>query len=200
MFMQVDQSFVRSQGGLGIGLTLAKRLIELHGGSIEAHSDGEGQGSQFIVRLPLIESPTRSPEPNAPLPGSSPAPRRVLIVDDNTDAADSLAMLVDMWGNETLLARNGREAIEVAERHRPDVVLLDIGLPGLNGYEVCCQIRSREWGKSIAVFALTGWGQEEDRRRSKDAGFDGHLIKPVDAETLRNVLTSAKAPGDLSPG
>jgi PAS domain S-box-containing protein len=189
MFNQVEQSSVRSQGGLGIGLTLAKRLVELHSGSIEARSDGEGQGSQFIVRLPVIE-PAQSLEPGAPVPGTTCVHRRVLVVDDNVDAGESLATLVSMWGNEILLATDGRDAIEIAERHRPEVVILDLGLPGLNGYEVCAEIRSRDWGKNLKVFALSGWGQEEDRRRSEEAGFDGHLVKPVDSDTLRELLTS----------
>jgi PAS domain S-box-containing protein len=194
MFTQLEPSLERSQGGLGIGLTLAKRLVELHGGAIEARSAGNGRGSEFLVRLPVIEQSAapapKTSEPSTSAPSATTIGRRILIVDDNHDAATSLAMLVDMWGHETFVARDGHEAIDLAERHRPDLLLLDIGLPGLSGYEVCSRIRSRDWGRGIEIFALTGWGQEEDRRRTREAGFDGHLIKPVDPEKLHRLLSS----------
>ena len=189
MFMQVDLTAERSQGGLGIGLTLVKRLAEMHGGSIEARSAGEGQGSEFIVRLPVLSkaSVAAQPEPAA----AEPSPeRRILIVDDNVDAADSLAMLLEITGNKTYMAHDGVEAVEAIAEHRPEVVLLDIGLPRLTGHEVCRQVRQQPWGKDIVMIALTGWGQEDDRRQSEEAGFNGHLVKPVDYDKLLELLSS----------
>ena len=190
MFTQIDRSPERSQGGLGIGLTLVKRLVEMHGGTVEARSAGEGQGSEFEVRLPILSGTTNMVKPasNAEI---KPMPtRRILIVDDNRDSADSLAMLLKITGNETYMAHDGVEAIEAAEKHRPEVVLLDIGLPKLSGHDVCRYVREQSWGKDIVVIALTGWGQEEDRRQSEEAGFDGHLVKPVDYDDLLQLLRS----------
>ena len=190
MFMQVDRTSERSQGGLGIGLTLVKRLTEMHGGSIEAHSAGEGQGSEFIVRLPVLNRPAvqgkRGPEMGSDLQPQ----RRILIVDDNHDSADSLAMLMEITGNKTYLAHDGVEAVKAVEKYRPEVVLLDIGLPQLDGYEVCRRVREQAWGKDIVVIALTGWGQDDDRRKSEEAGFNGHLVKPVDYDKLLDLLGS----------
>jgi len=194
MFTQVDRELERSQGGLGIGLTLVKRLVEMHGGSVEARSAGEGRGSEFVVRLPVLVG---APEAVSPAPSASEETlqsRRILIVDDNEDAAESLAMLLSITGNETHMAHDGVAAIAAVEHHRPDVVLLDIGLPGLNGYEVCRRLRREPWGKHVVVIALTGWGQEEDRRKSQEAGFDGHLVKPVDYNALLELLASLSAP------
>ena len=187
MFMQVDRSSVRSQGGLGIGLTLVKRLVEMHGGSIEARSEGAGRGSEFIVRLPVVSTPSMS-APVADKASESPTERRVLIVDDNRDSADSLAMLLEITGNKTFLAHDGVEALEAVEKFRPEVVLLDIGLPKLDGHEVCRRVREKPWGKGIVIIALTGWGQEDDRRKSEAAGFNGHLVKPVDYDNLLSLL------------
>ena len=189
MFMQVDETSERSRGGLGIGLTLVKRLTEMHGGSIEAKSEGEGKGSEFIVRLPIVtRSSVTTAEPVVET--KSPSDRRILIVDDNRDSADSLAMLLAITGNKTYLAHDGIEALEAFERHRPEVVLLDIGLPKLDGHEVCRRIRAQAWGKDIVVIALTGWGQDDDRRKSEEAGFNGHLVKPVDYDKLLELLGS----------
>ena len=167
MFAQVDTSLERSRDGLGIGLTLVKTLVEMHGGTVDVHSDGLGRGSEFVVRLPILsDTSIRLSQPAV----SEPAPvvgRRILIVDDNEDGAESLAMLLQFSGHETHKAHDGVEAIEAAERLRPDAVLLDIGLPRLNGYEVCSRIRQEPWGKSLMLVALTGWGQEEDRHRSQ---------------------------------
>jgi PAS domain S-box-containing protein len=188
MFMQVDRSSDRSQSGLGIGLTLVKRLIEMHGGSIEVHSAGEGQGSEFVVHLPIINKPAVVSAPVSRLAPESSAQRRILIVDDNRDSADSLAMLLEITGNQTYLAHDGVEALESIENYHPEVVLLDIGLPKLDGHEVCRRVREQPWGKDILIIALTGWGQEEDRRKSEEAGFNGHLVKPVDYDKLLALL------------
>jgi len=190
MFTQIEQSGEGSRGGLGLGLTLVKRLVEMHDGSVAAHSEGPGRGSEFVVRLPVMSAPPLS---NAVVPESIPAakPRRILVVDDNTDAASSLALLLKISGNEAHTANEGLEAIEVAEAFRPDVVLLDIGMPNLDGLEVCRRIRAQPWGRDMLMIALTGWGQEEDRRKSKDVGFDHHLVKPVDFATLMRLLAES---------
>ena len=189
MFTQVDRSPERSQGGLGIGLTLVKRLVEMHGGSVEAKSAGEGQGSEFVVRLPvLVETGVPVARPIAE--EQPTAERRILIVDDNRDSADSLAMLLEITGNKTFMAHDGLEAIAAVEKHRPEVVLLDIGLPQLSGHDVCRRVREKSWGKNIVVIALTGWGQDEDRRKSAEAGFDGHLVKPVNYDELLQLLST----------
>ncbi|HJT65474.1 MAG TPA: PAS domain S-box protein [Pyrinomonadaceae bacterium] len=188
MFMQVDKTSDQSQGGLGIGLTLVKRLVEMHGGSIEARSAGEGLGSEFVVRLPVLARHTSAGHSDGDGAAKSPIERRILIVDDNRDSADSLSMLLELTGNKTYLAHDGLEALEAAEKHRPDVVLLDIGLPKLDGREVCRRIREQPWGKDIVVLALTGWGQDDDRRKSEEAGFNGHLVKPVDYDQLLEML------------
>ncbi|MBA3596924.1 MAG: PAS domain S-box protein [Methylibium sp.] len=185
MFTQVDRG--RSQGGLGIGLSLVKGLVELHGGGVEAHSEGEGRGSEFVVRLPATEADEvlldSQHETGAPV-----AARRILVVDDNRDAAASLALMLGLMGNEVRTAYDGAEALETAAAFLPDTVLLDIGMPRLSGYDVCRALRQQAWGRSILVLALTGWGQEEDRRKSHEAGFDGHLVKPVDPPALAEWL------------
>jgi PAS domain S-box-containing protein len=184
MFMQVDRDMERSQDGLGIGLTLVKRLVEMHGGTVEAKSGGEGKGTEIIVRLPLRDGPAPAEAPQPTAEQALSRTRRILVVDDNTDAADSLAMLLKLMGVETFIANDGLEALDAAREQRPDVILLDIGLPIMNGYEVCRRLRGEPWGKAMIIFALTGWGQEEDRRRSMEAGFDGHLVKPVEPSEL----------------
>ena len=190
MFMQVDGTSDRAQGGLGIGLTLVKRLAEMHGGSIEASSAGEGQGSEFVVRLPILSKRTAGPQSEPDTASEPSLERRILIVDDNLDSADSLAMLLEITGNKTYMAHDGVEAIEAINKYRPEVVLLDIGLPKLDGHEVCRHVREQPWGKDIVVIALTGWGQEDDRRKSEEAGFNGHLVKPVDYDKLLELLNS----------
>jgi CheY-like chemotaxis protein len=188
MFVQVDRPTEGSQGGLGIGLTLANRLVHLHGGSIEAKSAGVGHGSEFIVRLPIAtEHGADEPQPPPSTPHTNRA-YRVLVVDDNRDAASSLVLLLEIAGHKAARAHDGPSALEAAEKERPEVILLDIGLPTLNGYEVCRRIRARPWGASVMLIALTGWGQEEDRRRSHEAGFDGHLVKPVEYAELMTLL------------
>jgi signal transduction histidine kinase len=180
MYTQVDRALDRSEGGLGIGLALVKQLVAMHGGSIEAHSDGPGRGSEFVVRLPIDLSAQlkrqRGPEPE---PAATPSGLRILVVDDNRDAADSLSVLLRFMGNEPRTAYDGIEAVAAAGEFQPDVVLLDIGLPRLNGYGAAQRIREQPWGKHMVLIALTGWGQEDDRKRSKEAGFDDHMVKPV---------------------
>src|SRR5215216_6734221 len=188
MFMQVDRTSEQSQAGLGIGLTLVKRLTEMHGGSIEAKSDGEGEGSEFVVRLPILRKPVVTSQSERPV--EFPPERCILIVDDNRDSAESLAMLFEITGNKTYMAYDGVEAVEAIEKYRPEVVLLDIGLPKLDGHEVCRRVRKQPWGKNIIMIAITGWGQEDDRRKSEEAGFDGHLVKPVDYDKLLELLSS----------
>lgn len=188
MFMQVDTSLERSVSGLGIGLTLVKSLVELHGGTVEAKSPGWGQGSEFVVRLPImVETPSPLPEPSLNKQPPITA-RRILVVDDNRDSAESLAELLELNGNQTRTAFDGLEAVEAAATFKPDLILLDIGLPKLNGYGVCRRIREQPWGKSMVIVALTGWGQEEDRQKSKEAGFNGHMVKPIDLTALSKLL------------
>jgi PAS domain S-box-containing protein len=189
MFMQVDSTSDRSQGGLGIGLTLVKRFVEMHDGTIEPRSAGEGMGSEFIVRLPILSKPTSAMASGIDASAGTTAHRRILIVDDNRDSAESLAMLLQMTGNKTDVAYDGVEALEAIEAHRPEVVLLDIGLPRLDGHEVCRRVREQNWGKDIVMIALTGWGQADDRRKSHEAGFNGHLVKPVDYDNLLQLLS-----------
>jgi signal transduction histidine kinase/DNA-binding response OmpR family regulator len=194
MFAQVEPALDRSQGGLGIGLSLVKGLVELHGGTIEAQSGGAGQGSEFLVRLPISASPDPARrEAGAASPQShSNNRRRILVVDDNRDAADSLAMMLRVLGHHTQTAYDGQAAVESAAAFAPDIVLLDIGLPKLNGYQAARQIRGQPWGQAMALIAITGWGQEEDKRRALEAGFDHHLTKPVEAAVLQELLTVLK--------
>jgi CheY-like chemotaxis protein len=192
MFTQVDQSLEKSHGGLGIGLTIAKRLIELHHGCIEVHSPAPAKGTEFIIRLPVAMSVVSEVD-RAIDAGDSSRPargRRILVVDDNRDAAHSLALMLGLMGADTRVAHDGLSALEVAENYRPDTVLLDLGMPKLNGYETCAQLRQQPWAKGILLVAITGWGNEDNRRRSREAGFDYHLVKPVDLRTLRQVLDS----------
>ncbi|HYE74351.1 MAG TPA: ATP-binding protein, partial [Blastocatellia bacterium] len=189
MFAQVDRSLDRSLGGLGIGLTLVQQLVAMHGGDVEAHSQGPGKGSEFIVRLPVIAEQayaiSSSPVTNEPAPFVSRL--RILVADDNQDSADSLALFLSITGHEVHTAHDGLTAVIEAERFQPNVILLDIGMPKLNGYEAARRIREQS-GNNVLLIALTGWGQEEDRRRSKEAGFDHHLTKPVDFDALSRLL------------
>jgi PAS domain S-box-containing protein len=190
MFSQVDRSIERSTGGLGIGLALVKGLVEMHGGTVEAASPGQGKGSTFTVRLNALQN-SPEPSPGTPAegwPDSTGSKRRILVVDDNRDSADSLALMLQLLGNEVRTANDGVEALELAEQFRPQVVLMDIGMPRLNGYEATRRIREQPWGKDTVVIALTGWGQTEDRARSKEAGCAGHLVKPVSRPDLEKLL------------
>jgi CheY-like chemotaxis protein len=194
MFTQVDRSLERSPSGLGIGLTLVRRLVEMHDGSIEAHSDGPDKGSEFVVRLPLLIEPLDQPPPRSDgLRATTMSECRILVVDDNKDSADTLGMLLQLNGNEIRIAYDGLEAVELAEAFHPHFVLLDIGLPKLNGYEVARRIRQLPWSRKVTIIALTGWGQEDDRRRSQEAGFNFHIVKPVDLAALESLLTGLQA-------
>jgi CheY-like chemotaxis protein len=190
MFSQVAPALERSQGGLGIGLSLVRGLVELHGGRVEARSDGIGRGSEFIAHLPVADLPVRQQPEEAADVGTVLSTRkcRILAVDDNRDAADTLALILRMMGHETQMAYDGMEALQAAATFRPDVVLLDIGLPKMNGYEAARHIRVQPWGKGMALIALTGWGQEEDKRRALQAGFDHHLTKPLEPAALEKLL------------
>lgn len=197
MFSQVDRGIERSSGGLGIGLALVKGLVEMHGGTVTAESPGPGRGSTFTVRLPALESRPGRPAADSPQgePPTNGLRRRVLVVDDNRDSATSMAMMLSLIGNEVRTAHDGVEAIDVAEAFRPQVILMDVGMPKLNGYEATRRIRGRPWGRPVSIVALTGWGQEGDRERSREAGCDGHLVKPVnlpDLEKLLEQLSGAK--------
>ncbi len=195
IFSQVDHSLERAQGGLGIGLALVKGLVEMHGGTVEAHSEGPGRGSTFVVSLPVAPGPAGG-EPAAARPGHAKGGRnRILVVDDNRDAAASLGMMLSLLGNDTRTAHDGLQALELAEAFRPDVILLDIGLPKLNGYDACRRIRRESWGRGMLIVAATGWGGEDDRRRSREAGFDHHLVKPVDPVQLQELLRGAAVAG-----
>lgn len=191
MFTQVDRSLEQSQGGLGIGLTLVRRLVDLHDGTIEARSDGPDQGSEFVVRLPLIPPPLEPPPASDGLRVAALSGSRILVVDDNKDSADSLGMLLRLKANEIRTAYDGMEAVKVAETFRPELVLLDIGLPKLNGYDVARRIRQQPWGRDVILVALTGWGQDEDRRRSQEAGFNFHIVKPVELAALEGLLAGS---------
>jgi PAS domain S-box-containing protein len=195
LFTQVDRTLDRSEGGLGIGLTLVRRLVEAHGGTVTALSEGAGRGSEFIVRLPLLSPGASEPSvADEPSPGAAPAARRrILIVDDHRDAANSLAVLLRLHGQEVRTAHDGLEAVEAARAFRPDVVLLDIGLPRLNGLEVARRLRENLGLTDALLVAVTGYGQLEDRGRSREAGFDAHLVKPVDLDALMPLLAKERS-------
>ncbi|MES1244278.1 MAG: ATP-binding protein [Acidobacteriota bacterium] len=198
LFTQVDRTRKHSQGGLGIGLALVKSLVEMHRGKVEARSAGLGQGSEFVVRLPLLTDATGASGTGplaAGLREERPSARRVLIVDDNRDAAESLALLLQFSGYDVQTVHDGLSALRAIDDYRPAVALLDIGMPGMDGYEVARRVREKPELQDIVLVALTGWGQEEDRRRSTQAGFDRHLVKPVDPEVLQGLLASVAQPG-----
>lgn len=194
LFVQGERSLERTEGGLGLGLTLVRRLLQLHGGSIQAHSDGRGHGSKFTVRLPVAPSPSTA----VGLPASTGrqrgngrnAPRRILIVDDSADAAESSAMLLRLDDHEIQLAFDGLSALEAARGFKPEIVLLDIGLPGLNGLEVARRLRQSPEGQGLMLVAMSGYGQPEDHCRSLEAGFNRHLVKPVDHEQFDAVIAA----------
>lgn len=199
LFVQAHSSAGRAESGIGIGLALVKNLVEMHGGAVSGSSAGLGRGSEFVVRLPIIEAPVPARQENraAAQAGSR---RRILVVDDNHDSALSMAALLEIDGHDTRTAADGPEALKIAEAWQPDALVLDIGLPGLSGYEVARQIRGQPWGKRMTLIALTGWGQEEKRRKSYDAGFDGHLVKPANYDSIVALLGPASSQDDEHPG
>jgi signal transduction histidine kinase len=194
LFIQAERALDRAQGGLGIGLTLARGVVEMHGGRIEAFSDGPGRGSQFVARLPaLVDAPGGACESSfvvkdAGIGASKTC--RVLVVDDNVDSAESLSVVLALEGHKTKTAHDGPSALELARAFRPQVTLLDLGLPGMSGYEVARELRKQPGGRKAKLIALTGYGQEEDRRKSREAGFDHHLTKPVDYDALASLIDS----------
>jgi len=191
MFSQVDSAIDRSEGGLGIGLALVKGLVTLHGGTVEAASEGLGRGSSFTIRMPgdsirrnskvmvTADQPARAPEA---LRG------RILVVDDNRDAASSLAMVLRAAGHAVITGHSGEDALEIGAQEKPDAIVLDIGMPDMNGYEVARRMRRTEWGKSVLLLAVTGWGQKEDVQRAFGAGFDFHMTKPADPEGIEHLV------------
>jgi signal transduction histidine kinase len=201
LFTQADRSDERARGGLGIGLALVRRLVELHGGSVVARSEGVGRGSEFVVRLPRrIATAVESCAANgngAAMVGNAAVPsarRRVLVVDDNRDALESLATLMEMAGHDVRTAGDGELALALASEFRPDLILLDLGLPKIDGYEVARRIRAAPWGGEVVLVALTGWGQAADRRRTRETGFDSHLVKPLDLDALTEFLSALPPP------
>jgi len=192
IFTQVDRSIERTQGGLGIGLSIAKRLAEMHGGTIELASEGLGKGSAFTVRLPARIEGSESGGESARVE-EAPRSRRVLVADDNHDAATTLAMILEMLGNEVRVAHDGEEAVSVAASFHPDAILLDIGMPRLDGYGACERIRLLPGTSDTFIVALTGWGHDDDKERARAAGFDRHLVKPVDPAQLQALLEAVPA-------
>jgi len=189
MFTQADQSLEKSRGGLGIGLSLVRRLVEMHGGTVEAKSAGAGSGSEFVVRIPArVELPTLVPSQLSKEESKESSSLRILVVDDNRDSVTTLTMLLRRLGHQTRAAFDGEEAVAAAREFHPQVVLLDIGLPKLNGYEVCRWIRAQNQTEVVTIIAQTGWGQEETRQKTRDAGFDYHMVKPLDPNALRKIL------------
>lgn len=192
LFTQAQRSLDRSEGGVGIGLTMVKRLVEMHGGTVEARSDGPDLGSEFIVRLPVVMPAAAPGAEIAPTPSGAPeraAPRKVLVVEDNPDAAATLADLLELWGHEPHVVHRGEDALEQVEALSPDLLLIDVGLPGIDGFEVARRLRASGAAGPARLIAVTGYGQQDDRRRSEEAGFDLHLTKPVDPEALRTLLS-----------
>ena len=187
MFAQVENDRVRSEGGLGIGLALVRGLAELHGGSVTASSEGLAKGSEFLISLPRSADPG-IPEVSSTQAAAQASTRRILIADDNQDALETLKLLLEMDGHEIRTAANGQAALDLADQMVPEVMLLDLGMPGLSGFELAARVRERPWGNQVTIIAVTGWGQAEDRRRSLEAGFNHHLTKPIEFEALRELL------------
>jgi CheY-like chemotaxis protein len=190
LFTQVESPLDHARGGLGIGLALVQKLVALHGGRVEARSEGPGRGSEFIVRLPVANETAPAAKENSAPPAVLSAGTRILLVDDNTDAADSLGLLLESSGDEVRVVYDGPAALTAFAEFEPAVVILDLGMPGMTGYEVARRLRGEPGGRNATLIALTGWGQAADRRRSREAGFDHHLVKPVDFDALQQLLAS----------
>jgi CheY-like chemotaxis protein len=188
LFSQGERSIARSEGGLGIGLTIVRKLTEMHDGRVTASSGGTDKGSEFVIALPAVRRP--QPQPNPVGDGRNEARKgsRVLVVDDNVDTAGSLARLLQLLGNQVEVVHHGVAALEAAQIFRPEFVLLDIGLPGMDGYEVAATLRKNGLCENTVIIAVSGYGQEDDRRRGREAGFDHHLVKPVDFDVLTTLL------------
>jgi CheY-like chemotaxis protein len=194
LFSQAHTALDRSEGGLGVGLALVRGLVALHGGKVEARSDGPGRGSEFIVQLPLGKTAAEHVESESePATAESGAALRILVVDDNQDAADTCSTLLELSGHQVRTAYTGKRALEIAKVFRPHVVVLDTGLPDANGYDVARKMRAAPWGRNCVLVAVTGWGHEDDRRRAFDAGFDHHLTKPLAANALESLVNSVGA-------
>ena len=200
MFSQVEVALARSRGGLGIGLSLAKRLVELHGGGVVAASEGLGRGSEFKVTLPISRAIVKAAADGKPVQSTSSAGLSILVVDDNIDGAESLAALLEIHGFRVKLAYDGPSAVEAAESFRPQIVLLDIGLPGMNGYEVCKSIRAMPWARACSFIAITGWGDPRAVQLASEAGFDRHFVKPVTEEQLISAIDELASPGPVVRG
>lgn len=196
LFVQADTSLERARGGLGIGLTLVRQLVHMHGGSVSAQSQGSGRGSTFTVQLPLCAAATPPASANsAAKAADSRGPRRILVIDDNRDAADSLAMVLRLLKHDVDVVYDPLQAMAAAERFRPDVVFMDVGMPGLNGYDLVRLLRNEPWAAETLVVALTGWGQDSDRQRSREAGFDHHLVKPAEFAEIESLCNAYRRPG-----
>jgi CheY-like chemotaxis protein len=193
MFTQGPRTTQQGRGGLGVGLALVRNLVTIHGGSVEAYSAGSGAGSEFVVRLPLAAAPMASAVPLSPQAPHEVVRKRIIVVDDNDDQVQSLAMLLTMMGHTVKIATSGHEAIEKAIEFRPDVMLIDLGMPGMEGDEVARRLRARPETEHVFLVAQTGWGGDTDRLRSKEAGFDDHLVKPVTMVRLEQVLSGTRS-------
>jgi CheY-like chemotaxis protein len=192
MFTQVGRSLEQTEGGLGIGLALAKRLVEMHGGKIEARSEGLGKGSQFVVTLPAAANSSTEELSPGEEPMFKATKRRILIADDNRDVAEAFGVMLETVGHEVVTAHDGMEVLEKAEHFQPDIIVLDIGMPKINGYDAARRLRQQPWGKDVVLVAITGWGNEKDKGQSQEAGFDFHLVKPVDPGALCRLVDSVQ--------
>jgi CheY-like chemotaxis protein len=201
MFSQATSALERSEGGLGIGLSLVRGLVLLHNGTIEARSAGPGQGSEFVVRLARLLGNSAGDAQTILVEGTSRrhASLRILVADDNRDSADSCRMLLESSGYEVRVAYSGQQAFDIAANFRPDVALLDIGMPQMNGYQVARRLRSAEWGAEPMLIAMTGWGQESDKQHAREAGFDRHLTKPIDMDRLMLIIEQRASPLGHAP-
>jgi CheY-like chemotaxis protein len=194
LFVQADRAIERAQGGLGVGLSIAQRITQLHGGNVEAHSDGEGRGSEFVVHLPLARARPEAGKSRRDRRAGATNHRRILIADDNIDAASTLGAMLELMGHEVMTAGDGADAVDKAAAFKPEIVFLDVGMPRMNGYDACEAIRKIPGGNRMTIIALTGWGQESHKQRSREAGFDRHLVKPVALDDLQAIFENPPHP------